>query len=118
MNISDNAYSQLQPQMKEVRRLLSPFALLQNHYLTYRACVYIGPSAPIDVQGFCNVVGWKIPRVPNGQLLSYDVQVHITATDEEEIKTVTSDQTYVYLGKRLTHQHGEVLVRVIQTLIL
>ena len=78
-------------------------------------CKFIGPSPPVDVRGFCNIVGWKMPHTPNGQLLSYDVQVHFTSTNEGEIETIASDQTYIYLRKGSTYRYGGALVRVIQT---
>ena len=35
----------------------------------------IGPSPPREVQGFCSVVVWKMPRSPNGKIIGYDLRI-------------------------------------------
>lgn len=70
-----------------------------------------GPSAPLDVQGFCVVVGWRMPSQSNGQLLSYHVHLYTTTVNEGLIETVNSDQTYFVVNSTYKHSGTRVQVR-------
>ena len=75
----------------------------------YKCHVFInaGSSPPHDVQGFCSVVAWRMPRNPNGKITGYDVILHrhgvifstgsdgtFLAVENEHQQTGTSFQVY------------------------
>ena len=63
-------------------------------------------SPPRDVKGFCSVVAWRMPHVPNGKIVGYDVQV----SGHGAIISTGSDGTFFAVDKE--YQQTGILVQV------
>lgn len=71
-----------------------------NITMKFNFHIHVGLYAPLDIRGFCSVVGWRMPRQPNGKLLTYDIHLYSPSADDSEsiLATVNSDQTYFALS--------------------
>ena len=58
------------------------------------------------------VVGWRMPRQANGELLSFDVHLYTPAGKEGVIAMVGSDQTYFAISEQSEYKHSDTLVQV------
>ena len=65
-----------------------------------------GSSPPHDVQGFCSVVAWRMPRNPNGKIIGYDVLLN----RHGDVISTGNDGTFLAVEKE--HQQIETLFQV------
>lgn len=68
----------------------------------------VGPSPPRDVQSFCSVVVWRMPRNPNGRITGYDVRLNRPWSGD--IMSVGNDGTFLAVEEE--YQQSDILVQV------
>ena len=56
--------------------------------------LFVGPSAPLDVQSLCNAIVWRVPQNTNGDLTGYNVQFYVPGTQFRRHQEVARDRTF------------------------